>query len=235
MLDVLMIVRTRHLSLARNVRGLLFVERLMPQTGWNVRWVGWRWSMVHLLGVAGRYRSIIEWAGLSPTIGQTAKWVGSCESSAYTLTRVAAYLAANGVTYHDADDAWAWGQTHLQELRGQYLGDDNPELDTIHNEVEADARHASGEAVSHSCEQILTLAVSRGVEPHLIPPLVSSGECEENSDWQDQMADTHVLYMIPPALSVMQPSSAMDVDQHSDYPPLEDGKVDGLFEGPAPM
>jgi len=148
---------------------------------------------------------------------------------------VAAYLAANGVTYHDADDAWAWGQTHLQELRGRYLGDDNPELDTIHNEVEADARHASGEAVSHSREQILALAVSRGVEPHLIPPLASSGECEANSDWQDQMADTHVLYMIPPAPSVVQPSSAMDVDQHSDYPPLEDGEVDGLFEGPAPM
>jgi len=207
----------------------------MPQMGWNVGRVGWRRSMACLLGVAGRYHSIIEWAGLSPAIGQTAEWVRSRESSAYTLTCVAAYLATNGVTYHDTDDAWAWGQTHLQELRGWYLGDDNPELDTIRNEVEADARHASGEAVSHSCERFLTLAVSRGVESHLIPPLASSGECEANSDWQDQMADAHALYMIPPVPSVMQPSSAMDVDQRSDYPPLEDGKVDGLFEGPAPM
>jgi len=148
---------------------------------------------------------------------------------------VAAYLTANGVTYHDADDTWAWGQTHLQELWGRYLGDDNPKLVTIRNEVEADAHHASGEAVSHSHEQILTLAVSRGVEPHLIPPLASSGECEANSDWQDQMADTHTLYMIPPAPSIVQPSSAMDVDQHSDCLPLEDSKVDDLFEGPAPM
>jgi len=132
----------------------------MPRTGWNVGRVSWHRSMAHLLGVAGRYRSIIEWAGLSPTIGQTAEWVGSRKSSAYTLTRVAAYLATNGVTYHDADNAWAWGQTHLQELQGRYLGDDNPELDTIHNEVEADARHASGEAVSHSRKQILALAVS---------------------------------------------------------------------------
>ena len=132
----------------------------MPRTGWNVGRVGWRRSMARLLGVAGRYRSIIEWAGLSPAIGQAAEWVGSRESSAYTLTRVAAYLATNGVTYHDADDAWAWGQTHLQELRGRYLEDDNPELDTIRNEVEADACHASGEAVSHSREQILALAVS---------------------------------------------------------------------------
>jgi len=207
----------------------------MPWMGWNVGWVSWRRSMARLLGVAGRYCSIIEWAGLSPAIGQMAEWVGSREPSAYTLTRVAAYLAANGVTYHDADDAWAWGQTHLQELRGRYLGDDNPELDTIHNEVEANARHASGEAVSHSHEQILALAVSRGVEPHLIPPLASSGECEANSDWQDQMVDAHALYMIPPVLSVVQPSLAMDVDQHSDYPPLEDSEVDGLFEGPALM
>jgi len=58
---------------------------------------------------------------------------------------------------------------------------------------------------------------------------------EANSDWQDQMVDAHALYMIPPALSVVQPLSAMDVDQRSDYPPLEDGEVDGLFEGPAPM
>jgi len=184
--------------LAHNVRGLLFVERLMPRTSWNVRRVGWRRSMACLLGIAGRYRSIIEWAGLSPAIGQTAEWVGSHESSAYTLTRVAAYLATNGVTYHDADDTWAWGQTHLQELWGRYLGDDNPELDTIHNEVEADAHHVSGEAVSHSREQILALAVSRGVEPHLIPPLASSGECEANSDWQDQMADavTHQIGLV---------------------------------------
>ena len=49
------------------------------------------------------------------------------------------------------------------------------------------------------------------------------------------MVDAHALYMIPPALSVVQPLSAMDVDQRSDYPPLEDGEVDGLFEGPAPM
>jgi len=146
--------------LARNVRGLLFVEQLMPQMGWNVGQVGWCRSMARLLGVAGRYCSIIEWVGLSPAVGQMAEWVGSCESSAYTLTRVAAYLAANGVTYHDADNAWAWGQTHLQELWGWYLGDDNPELDTMCNEVEADARHASGEAVSHSREQILALAVS---------------------------------------------------------------------------
>jgi len=148
----------------------------MPRTGWNVGWVSWRRSMVRLLGVAGRYRSIIEWAGLSPAIGQTAEWVRSREPSAYTLTHVAAYLTANGVTYHDTDDAWAWGQTHLQELRGRYLGDDNPELDTIRNKVEANAHHASGEAVSHSREQILALTVSRGVEPHLIPPLASSGE-----------------------------------------------------------
>ena len=60
---------------------------------------------------AGRYCSIIEWAGLALATGQTAKWVGPRESSAYTLPRLAAYLAANGVTYHDVDDTWAWGHT----------------------------------------------------------------------------------------------------------------------------
>ena len=90
---------------ARNVRGLLLAECLMPPMEYNIGRVGWRRSLVWLLGVAGRYHSIIDWAGLAPAVGQTAEWVGPCESAVYTLPRLAAYLAANGVTYHDADNA----------------------------------------------------------------------------------------------------------------------------------
>lgn len=180
----------------------------MPHTGYNAGRIGWHQLMACLFGIARRYCSIIEWAGAAPTVGQSMAWVGPCESALYTLTCIATYLAANGVTYHDADNAWAWGNTHLCELHQWYLGDENPEVAPLCDMVEADLQHMSGEAVSHSCECILELATSWGVEPHLIPPLLSSGECEVYSNWQVQMADTHELYALP----VAPVAASMDVD-----------------------
>ena len=85
--------------------------------GYNIGCVGWHHTMVHLLlGVTGQYHSIIEWAGMAPAVGQSVEWLGSCKSSAYTLACMATYLAANGVTYHNTNDAWVWGDTHLCEL-----------------------------------------------------------------------------------------------------------------------
>ena len=185
----------------------------------------------------GRYRSIINWAGLAPVVGQMAEWVGPCESAMYTLPQLAAYLAANGVTYHNVDDAWVWGHTHLQELCGQYLGDDNPEVANICNKIEADAHQSSGEAVSHSRECITELAETWGIEPQTIPPLASSGECETNGNWQNQLADMAELYSLP-SVPPATPSPLMDVDHPLDLlgvRPLEDGEVEDLFEGPAPM
>ena len=166
-----------------------------------------------------------------------AEWVGPCESATYTLSQLAAYLAANRVTYHDADDTWAWGHTHLQELCSQYLGDNNPEVANICNKIEADAHRSSGEAVSHSHKCITELAETRGIEPQTIPPLASSGKCETNGDWQNQLTNTAELYslpLVPPAT----PSPLMDVDHPLDLSgvcPLQDGEVEDLFEGPALM
>ena len=208
----------------------------MPHTGYNVGHIGWRCTMAHLLGVMGRYCSIIKWAGMALAVGQSVEWLGSHESSVYTLTQVATYLAANGVTYHDADDAWVWGNTHLHELHWWYLMDKNPEVAPICDLVEANIQCMSGEAVSHSCKHILELAVSQGVEPHLIPPFMSNGECEENSDWQDQMVEACELYALPAVPPAASSSTSMAVDSlKAGAASLEDGEVADLFEGPAPM
>ena len=151
---------------------------------------------------------------------------------------MAAYLASNGVTYHDVDDAWAWSHTHLQELHGQYLGNDNPKVTTIRDKVEADARHSSREAVSHSREHILKIAETQGVEPQSIPPLMSSGECEASSDWQNQLTDTVELYPLPSVPPSTPSPPSMDVDHPIDSSSallLKDGEVADLYEGPAPM
>ena len=100
----------------RAVRSFLIVQRLMPQSQFNMGWNMWRCMAARLFGIAGRYHSMISWAGSAPVPGGTAAWFGASDSSTYTLGRLAAYFAANGVSYEDADNLWWWGQNHLEEL-----------------------------------------------------------------------------------------------------------------------
>ena len=89
----------------RAVCGFLIVQRLMPQSQFNMRRNTWRRVAARLFGVAGRYRSMISWAGSAPVPGGNAAWFGVSDGSAYTLGRLAAYFTANGVSYRDADGA----------------------------------------------------------------------------------------------------------------------------------
>ena len=100
----------------RAVRGFLIVQRLMPQSQFNMGRNTWRHMAAWLFGVAGQYCSMISWAGLAPVPGGNTTWFGASDGSAYTLGCLAAYFAANGVLYEDADDLWWWGQNHLEEL-----------------------------------------------------------------------------------------------------------------------
>ena len=111
----------------RAVRGFLIVQRLMPQSQFNMGRNTWRCMAVRLFGVTGRYRSMISWAGLALVPGGTADWFEASDGSAtYTLGHLAAYFAANGVSYEDANDLWWWGQNHLEELRNRYLCSESP-------------------------------------------------------------------------------------------------------------
>ena len=122
----------------RAVRGFLIVQRLMPQSQFNMGRNAWRRMAARLFGVAGRYRSLISWAGSAPVPGGTATWFGASDGSAYTLGRLAAYFAANGISYEDADDLWWWGQNHLEELRNRYLCSESPDAVAILSVVNAD-------------------------------------------------------------------------------------------------
>ena len=65
---------------------------------------------------------------------------------------------------------------------------------------------------------------------------MSSGECEVNSDWQDQMVDICECYALPAVPAAASLLTSMDVDSPEvGTTPLEDGEVNDLFEGPAPM
>ena len=98
----------------RAVRGFLIVQRLMPQSQFNMGRNTWRRVAARLFGVTGRYRLMISWAGSALVPGGNAAWFGASDGSAYTLGRLAAYFAANGVSYKDANDLWWWGEMTLR-------------------------------------------------------------------------------------------------------------------------
>ena len=102
--------------LAWAVCGLLLVQRLMPQSQYNMGRNAWRHMAARLFGVAGHYRSLILWTGYTPAPGGVAQWFGVTNRSVFTLGYLAAYFVANGVMYEDANDLWMWGQNHMEEL-----------------------------------------------------------------------------------------------------------------------
>ena len=63
----------------RAVHGFLIVQRLMPQSQFNMGWNAWRHMAAWLFGVTGRYRSMISWAGSAPVPRGTAAWFGASD------------------------------------------------------------------------------------------------------------------------------------------------------------
>ncbi|KAI6018343.1 hypothetical protein EDC04DRAFT_2902226 [Pisolithus marmoratus] len=64
----------------------------------------WLHELIKLLTVKGQYRALLEWAEVAPANGTPIPWEGEFTHSA-TVADVAAYLAANGFMYHNANDA----------------------------------------------------------------------------------------------------------------------------------
>ena len=212
----------------RAVCGFLIVQRLMPQSQFNMGRNAWRRVAVRLFGVAGRYRSMISWAGSAPVPGGNANWFGASDGSAYTLGRLAAYFAANGVSYEDADDLWWWGQNHLEELRNRYLCSESPDAIAILSVVNADwgIRDMNEVARSRSREYYDALPAPPDCESRDVA-LPSSGECESDPLLQEQMADAVELYDLTPAHSTGLQSGPMDVDASAN-----EGDYDDLYASP---
>ncbi|KAI5996760.1 hypothetical protein EDC04DRAFT_2612697 [Pisolithus marmoratus] len=51
--------------------------------------------------------ALLEWAKVTPAIGSPAPWEGGF-SCAATMAGVTAYLVANGVTFHNTNNALKW-------------------------------------------------------------------------------------------------------------------------------
>ena len=134
-----------------------------------------------LFGVTGQYRSMISWAGSALVPGGTATWFGVSDGSTYTLGRLMAYFAANGVSYEDANDLWWWGQNHLEELQNRYLCSESLDVVAILSVVNVDCgiRDMNEAVRSRSCKYYSALPAPPDSKSHDVA-LLSSGECKSN-------------------------------------------------------
>ncbi|KAI5983958.1 hypothetical protein EDD15DRAFT_2201671 [Pisolithus albus] len=82
---------------AQLVRGFLLYERLAPVPRGSYDQMVWFWELVRLLTAKGHYRALLDCAEVAPRDSTHVPWAGMAD--------IAAYLAANGITPHDADDA----------------------------------------------------------------------------------------------------------------------------------
>ncbi|KAI6041000.1 hypothetical protein EDC04DRAFT_2893566 [Pisolithus marmoratus] len=117
----------------------------------------WFHELIKLLTVKGRYRALLEWAEVAPANGTPVPWEGEFTHLA-TLANVAAHLAANGITYHDADDALNNG------------GDKDPNTKAIVNQMRATLNKPLPMGEHHSLEWIDLQAHVLGVLPENIAP-----------------------------------------------------------------
>ncbi|KAI6015678.1 hypothetical protein EDC04DRAFT_2608677 [Pisolithus marmoratus] len=129
-------------------------------------------ELIQLLAVKGWYRALLEWAEVAPAIGSPAPWEGGCSCVA-TMANVATYLAANGITYHNANDAlkWAWraGNEYIAQIISNG-GDKDPNTKVIIDQMRATLNELLPMGKHHSLEWIDLQAHMLGVPPKSIAP-----------------------------------------------------------------
>ncbi|KAI5988580.1 hypothetical protein EDD15DRAFT_2198945 [Pisolithus albus] len=69
----------------------------------------WFQELVCLLAAKGCYRALLDCAEVAPCDSTRVPWEGEFTRSA-GMADITAYLAANGITPHDADDALVWAR-----------------------------------------------------------------------------------------------------------------------------
>ena len=212
----------------RAVCSFLIIQRLMPQSQFNMGQNAWRHMAARLFGITGQYHLLISWAGSAPVPGGTAAWFGVLDGSAYMLGHLVAYFSTNGVSYEDADNLWWWGQNHLEELRNCYLCSESPYVVAIVPVVNSDCgiHNMNKAAHSRSHKYYSTLLAPLDGESHDVA-LPSSGECESDPLLQEQMADVVELYNLMPVHSTGPQLGLMDVDTSANK-----GDYDDLYRSP---
>ncbi|KAI6162347.1 hypothetical protein EDD17DRAFT_1508281 [Pisolithus thermaeus] len=94
-------------ELSRMFPGVLGISKYPNDDEWELQ--SPEGTMTEWFGssMRGHYRALLDWAKVSPHTGPQVPWEGDFSQMA-TMANVTAYLAANGITPHIADDAIVW-------------------------------------------------------------------------------------------------------------------------------
>ncbi|KAI6043146.1 hypothetical protein EDC04DRAFT_2600520 [Pisolithus marmoratus] len=147
----------------------------------------------------GQYRALLEWAEVTPTIGSPAPWEGGF-SCAATMADVTAYLAANGITFHNANNALKWAQRAGNKYVAQIIsnrGDKDPNTKAIIDQMRAALNELLPMGEHHSLEWIDLQAHMLGVPPKSIMPYEAHLIKERDLFILREFAKSAALYDLP--------------------------------------
>ncbi|KAI6043633.1 hypothetical protein EDC04DRAFT_2600084 [Pisolithus marmoratus] len=157
---------------AEDVQGFLLYKCLVPVSQRDHDQNIWLCKLIKLLTVKGWYRALPEWAEVAPANGTPVPWEGGFTHLA-TVANVTTYLAANGITYHDANDALKWAQRAGNEYVAQVIsngGDKDPNTKVIIDQMRATLNEPLPVGGHHSLEWIDLQAHVLRVTPKSIAP-----------------------------------------------------------------
>ncbi|KAI6166159.1 hypothetical protein EDD17DRAFT_1753629 [Pisolithus thermaeus] len=159
----------------------------------------WLHELIHLLTVKGQYRALLEWAEVAPADGPPAPWEGGFSHVA-TMADVAAYLVANGVMYHDADNALKWAQRVGNEYIAQIIsngGDKDPNTKAIIDHMRATLNELLPMGEHHSLEWVDLQAHVLGVSSESIAPYEAHLIKERDLYVLREFTKSAALYALP--------------------------------------
>ncbi|KAI6045520.1 hypothetical protein EDC04DRAFT_2598517 [Pisolithus marmoratus] len=152
-------------------------------------------TMTRMSG-SGQYRALLEWAEVAPANGTPVPWEGEFTHSA-TLANVATYLAANGIMYHDANDALKWAQRAGNECVAQIIsngGDKDPNTKAIVDQMRAALNEPLPMGEHHSLEWSDLQACVLGILPENIVPYEACPIEERDLFALEEFAKSAALY-----------------------------------------
>ncbi|KAI6017911.1 hypothetical protein EDC04DRAFT_2902361 [Pisolithus marmoratus] len=145
------------------------------------------------------YRAFLEWAEVTPAVSTPVPLEGGFTHLA-TMANVATYLAANGIMYHDPDDAIKWAQRAGNEYIAQIIsngGDKDPNTKVIVNQIRAALNELLPIAEQHSLAWIDLQAHVLGVPPENIVPYEACPIKERDLYFLEEFVKSVAFYDLP--------------------------------------
>ncbi|KAI6021161.1 hypothetical protein EDC04DRAFT_2901419 [Pisolithus marmoratus] len=150
-------------------------------------------------GMSGSYRALLEWAEVAPANGTPVPWEGEFTCSA-TVADVAAYLVANGIMYHNADNALKWAWRAGNEYVAQVIsngGDKDPNTKAIIDQMRIALNKPLPMGEHHSLEWINLQACVLAVTPESIVPYEACPIKERDLFTLEEFTKSVALYDLP--------------------------------------